>query len=92
MLIATHLDGEPLTPRHGASLRLVSPSQYGYKNVKHLTTIDLVDVEPAPRLGPKEHLRARVALEERHSRLPNWLIRWPYRLVVPLTAHLADRA
>jgi hypothetical protein len=46
---------------------------------------------PASLLGPKEHLRARVALEERHSRIPGRLLRWPYRLVVPITAVVAER-
>ena len=30
VLLATHLGGRPLDARHGAPLRLVSPSQYGY--------------------------------------------------------------
>lgn len=90
-LLATHLDGEPLTRRHGAPLRLVAPSQYGYKNVKHLTAIDFRHDEPASTLGPKEHLRARVAIEERHSKLPNWALRLPYRLTIIPTAMAAER-
>ena len=31
VLIAEHLDGEPLDPDHGAPVRLVSPQQYGYR-------------------------------------------------------------
>jgi hypothetical protein len=90
VLLATHLDGAPLDDRHGAPLRLVTPSQYGYKNVKHLTAIDF-RVE-APRLRPKEHRRARVAHEERHPSLPGRLVRVPYRLIIPPTAYLAERA
>lgn len=91
VLLATHLDGEPLTRRHGAPLRLVSPRQYGYKNVKHLVGVDFRSAEPASALGPKEHLRARVAHEERHATLPNWAVRKPYRLTIVPTALAGDR-
>lgn len=47
---------------------------------------------PWPRTKSKEHLRARVALEERHPTLPNWLLRVPYRLVIAPTALLAERS
>ncbi len=91
VLLATHLDGAPLDAKHGAPLRLVSPGQYGYKNVKHLVAIDFRHDEPASTIGPKEHLRARVAEEERHSSLPNWMLRVPYRLTVAPTALAAER-
>jgi DMSO/TMAO reductase YedYZ molybdopterin-dependent catalytic subunit len=89
VILATGLNGAPLDERHGAPLRLVSPSQYGYKNVKHLVSIDLRAERPKP--GSKEHPRARVAEEERHPKLPSWLVRWPYRLIIPPTAYLAER-
>jgi len=89
VLVATHLDGKPLDARHGAPLRLVSPSQYGYKNIKHLVEIDFRKAEPA--MDPKQHLRARVALEERHSRLPARFLRFPYRLLIGPTARLSER-
>ncbi len=92
VLLATDLDGEPLGPRHGGPLRLVTPGQYGYKNVKHLRAIDFVVERPASRLGPKEHLRARVDREERHATLPSRLLRVPYRLMVIPTALAAERA
>ncbi len=92
VMLAWDLDQMPLDARHGHPLRLVSPSQYGYKNVKHVEAIVLCREQPLSRLGPKEHLRARVALEERHSRLPARLLRWPYRLLVPVTAMLAEAA
>ncbi|MGF1647827.1 MAG: molybdopterin-dependent oxidoreductase [Kineosporiaceae bacterium] len=91
VMLAWGLNHAALDRRHGFPLRLVSPSQYGYKNVKHVETIELCAERPAGRLGPKEHLRARVALEERHSRIPGRLLRWPYRLVVPITAVVAER-
>jgi DMSO/TMAO reductase YedYZ molybdopterin-dependent catalytic subunit len=92
VMLAWGLDHAVLDARHGFPLRLVSPSQYGYKSVKHVRTIELCDERPASRLGAKEHLRARVALEERHSRVPGRLLRWPYRLLVPVTATIAERA
>lgn len=92
VLLATHLDGEPLDARHGAPLRLVSPGQYGYKNVKHLVGLDFSWSEPSSTLGPKEHRRARVDREERHARLPGWLVRIPYRLAVVPTALAAERS
>lgn len=91
VLLATHLNGEPLDRKHGAPLRLVSPSQYGYKSAKHLIGLDFCSQAPRSTLGPKEHLRARVALEERHATLPNWLLRVPYRLTIIPTALAAER-
>lgn len=91
VMLAWGLNGNELDLRHGAPLRLLSPAQYGYKNVKHVESITLHTGQPTSLLGPKEHLRARVALEERHSRIPGHLLRWPYRLVVPITATVAER-
>ncbi len=90
VLLATHLDGEPLDARHGGPLRLVTPSQYGYKNVKHLTTLNFQHHEPA--VVPKQHLRARVALEERHTRLSARALRLPYRMLIGPTARLSERS
>lgn len=92
VLLATALNGEPLDARHGAPLRLVCPSLYGYKSVKHVCGFELHNERPRSTLGAKEHLRARVALEERHSRVPGWLLRWPYRLAIPLTVRIAERS
>lgn len=91
MFLATERDGAPLDRRHGGSVRLVSPLQYGYKNIKHVERIEFHSEQPEGSFGKKEHLRARVAEEERHSRLPNWLLRVPYRLTVVPTALAADR-
>jgi DMSO/TMAO reductase YedYZ molybdopterin-dependent catalytic subunit len=89
VVLATHLNGTPLDDRHGGPLRLVAPSQYGYKSVKHLIGIDFRDDQPA--LMSKEHLRARVAVEERHPTLPGRALRVPYRLTIAPTAYLAER-
>lgn len=91
VLLATKLDGQPLDRRHGAPLRLVSPDQYGYKNLKHLAGLDFRNEEPSSVMGPKEHLRARVAAEERHSTLPNWAVKGQYRLSIIPTALVAER-
>ncbi len=91
-LVATELGGRPLDTRHGEPLRLVTPHLYGYKNVKHLASIELVDEPPTSSLGAKEHLRARVDAEERHATRPTWLLRLPYRLAIPITAIVAERS
>lgn len=39
ILLGTGLEGEPLTHRHGAPLRLVSPIHYGIKSIKQIGTI-----------------------------------------------------
>jgi DMSO/TMAO reductase YedYZ molybdopterin-dependent catalytic subunit len=94
VLIAEHLDGRPLDGDHGAPVRLVSPSQYGYVSTKHLCSIDLHTSEPDERYHPsaivdrglrlvKPHERARVWQEERHRHLPGWAVRRVYRLLIP---------
>ena len=47
-LLATHADGEPLTPDHGYPLRAVIPHKYFWKSAKWLRGIELV---PEDRLG-----------------------------------------
>jgi DMSO/TMAO reductase YedYZ molybdopterin-dependent catalytic subunit len=38
-LLCYEMDGKPLTPEHGAPLRLVVPVKYGVKNIKRIGTI-----------------------------------------------------
>jgi DMSO/TMAO reductase YedYZ molybdopterin-dependent catalytic subunit len=90
VVLATHLDGAPLGARHGGTLRLVAPDHYGYKSPKHLVAIEFV--HEVPKSLGKMHLRARVALEERHPKLPSSFVRTPYRLTIPLAARLAERS
>jgi len=45
-LLATHLNGQPLTVDHGAPLRLLVPMKLGLKNVKAITRISYVAEEP----------------------------------------------
>jgi DMSO/TMAO reductase YedYZ molybdopterin-dependent catalytic subunit len=101
VLIADRLDGEPLTPDHGAPARLVSPAQYAFMSTKHLCRIELYRREPVGYYSPvpavqrtlravRPHRRARVWREERHRHLPAWLTRPVYRLLVPPPAPLAE--
>jgi len=46
-LLATHLNGKPLTVEHGAPLRLVAPVKLGLKNIKAITQITYTGDEPA---------------------------------------------
>jgi DMSO/TMAO reductase YedYZ molybdopterin-dependent catalytic subunit len=47
-MLATHMNGEPLPPDHGAPVRLIIPGWYGCCNPKWVDTIRLVDdSEPA---------------------------------------------
>ena len=88
VLLADSLNGQPLNLMHGAPMRFVSPSQYAYKSVKHLASIELSVDQPA--LGAAEHPRARIALEERHPRRSAGSVRGPSRLVAPTIAFLAE--
>ena len=45
-LLATHLNGKPLTLEHGAPLRLVAPVKLGLKNIKAITRISYKGDEP----------------------------------------------
>lgn len=101
VLIAEHLDGRPLDSDHGAPARLVSPLQYGYVNIKHLSRIEVHTAEPKgshrsllrhlPLRLLSPHPRARVWEEERHRHLPAWSIRRIYRATVGPTAYLSAR-
>lgn len=46
VLLATSLDELPLTPEHGAPLRLIAPAKYGFKSVKWLTHIEVRADDP----------------------------------------------
>ncbi len=103
VLLADRLNGEPLPLAYGAPLRLVAPAHYGYKQAKHLKSIEFRRDARSYRSAAfrfMEHPRARVALEERGRGLPGWLLRYLYRPMVRptirrfrrgLAAHLAQR-
>lgn len=42
-LFALGMYGKPLTPEHGAPLRLIIPFKYGYKSTKLITKITMID-------------------------------------------------
>ena len=97
VMLAERLDGRPLDADHGAPVRLVSPDQYGYINVKHLCRIELHRAEPSGVyrtyalrvLMPT--LRARVWQEERHRLVPAWALRPVYRLLIAPIRGLSAR-
>jgi DMSO/TMAO reductase YedYZ molybdopterin-dependent catalytic subunit len=106
VIIADTLDGQPLTGDHGAPVRLVSPSQYGYVSIKHLCRITLHAGPPPrsrrPRSLPEAlgrllapHPRARVWEEERHRVIPARIVRPTYhalrRFILWRTARQRDQ-
>ena len=46
-LLCYEMGGQPLTPNHGAPLRLVIPVKYGIKSLKQIGTIRFTDRRPA---------------------------------------------
>jgi sulfoxide reductase catalytic subunit YedY len=57
-LLATGLYGKSLTPQNGAPLRLVVPWKYGFKYIKSIVRIDLVEEMPISawmRAAPREY-------------------------------------
>lgn len=92
VLIADRLHGAPLDDIHGAPLRLVSPAQYAYKSVKHLSGLTLYTTEPRRFGGRIEHPRARVDREERHAAIGGRWLRWPYRALILPVAWIARRS
>ncbi len=46
-LLAYEMNGEPLTPEHGAPLRMVIPTKYGIKCIKLITRIAYTNDRPA---------------------------------------------
>lgn len=57
-IMSTGLYGKPLLPHCGAPLRLVVPWKYGFKSIKSIVKIDLVDEMPLttwPEASPGEY-------------------------------------
>ncbi|SEE66541.1 molybdopterin-dependent oxidoreductase [Ruania alba] len=95
VLLATRLDQKPLTPMHGAPVRLVSPSQYGFVSTKHLARIEVHASRPR-REDPydvltREHPRARVWQEERHAWFSGQVMRRIYRPLIRPILRLSAR-
>lgn len=83
-LLATHLNGEVLSVKHGGPLRVVVPQLYGYKNIKHVRTLELC-THARPDKGGRllVHPRGHVDLEERSGSGFQTFWRALYRLQVP---------
>ena len=45
-LLCYEMNGKPLTPQHGAPLRLVTPIKYGIKNLKRIGTLSFTNERP----------------------------------------------
>jgi methionine sulfoxide reductase catalytic subunit len=57
-MVVTGIYGKPLPKQHGAPLRMVVPWKYGYKSIKSIVKIELVDTQPATlweTLAPQEY-------------------------------------
>ena len=50
-LLCYEMNGQPLTPEHGAPLRLVTPLKYGIKHLKRIGSIAFADSRPRT-IGP----------------------------------------
>jgi len=50
-ILAYEMNGKPLTPEHGAPLRLVSPLKYGIKQLKRIGAIELTNTRPRDYWG-----------------------------------------
>lgn len=88
VLLADGLDGKPLCSKHGAPLRLIAPEHYGYKNPKHLKSIEFHTKNycfKPPLLSFMEHPRGRVSEEERGQFFPGWMLRYFYRPLIKST-------
>ena len=46
VMLALDMDGQPLSRPHGSPARVVIPEMYGYKGVKWLTRMELLDHQP----------------------------------------------
>jgi DMSO/TMAO reductase YedYZ molybdopterin-dependent catalytic subunit len=94
VLLADRLQGEPISPDHGAPLRLVVPHLYGFKSVKHVCAIRLrSDFRRSfAERQTRAHPRGRVALEERGRGLPGPVYRVIYRALIPATLWIYRRA
>jgi sulfoxide reductase catalytic subunit YedY len=71
-LLATGIYGQSLTPQNGAPVRLVVPWKYGFKSIKSIVKIDLVEEMPTSlwmAAAPREYgFYANVNPEVNHPR------------------------
>ena len=80
-ILSTGLYGKELLPQNGAPLRLVVPWKYGFKSIKSIVKIDLVDAQPATlwnTIAPNEYgFYSNVNPEKPH---PRWSQATEYRI------------
>jgi sulfoxide reductase catalytic subunit YedY len=71
-LLTTGIYGKPALPQNGAPIRLVVPWKYGFKSIKSIVKIDLVEEMPVSlwmAAGPSEYgFYANVNPEVSHPR------------------------
>ena len=71
-ILSTGLYGKELPPQNGAPVRLVVPWKYGFKSIKSIIKIELIDYEPDTMwstIAPNEYgFYANVNPEVRHPR------------------------
>lgn len=67
-LVATHHDGEPLSPDHGGPARLIVPRLYAWKSAKWISGIEIVETD-SPGFWERNgyHMRGDPWREERHN-------------------------
>jgi len=95
VLLADRMNGEALPIAHGAPLRLIAPAHYGYKNIKHISRIEIWNEERNYRRAAfkfMDHPRARVKHEERGRFFPGWVLRYLYRPLVRSTIRKFENA
>ena len=67
-LVATHHDGEPISPEHGGPARLIVPQLYAWKSAKWLSALEFLDRDQAGFWEVNGyHMRGDPWREERHS-------------------------
>ncbi len=95
VLLADQLDDQKLTIEHGAPVRIVAPDHHGYKNVKHIKSINFyTEAQKIKKgiAGLMDHPRARVGQEERASKGAGVFFRWLYQFGIKGTIRDFDEA
>jgi DMSO/TMAO reductase YedYZ molybdopterin-dependent catalytic subunit len=67
VLVAYEMNGQPLTPEHGAPLRLVVPGWFGIAWVKWLTRIELLDRRFMGRFMARDYVTLRGEEQSGHT-------------------------
>src|SRR5262249_58914158 len=74
-LLAFRMNGEPLSPSHGAPVRLIVPGWYGVCSVKWLTRLELLDRPYEGYFQTKKYtIRRREPDGERQVRLTRMIV------------------